>query len=122
MVEFTTEQLKAVERVFDEFNTAPRFSGESKRLFMQAITGSNPVFNDGEVVVHQPFDDDDYPIYSDSRIKNCRSLKPSEVPLWEKDKKALEIAIERLEYLAKINLPGCTGYAQTALDDIKKLL
>ncbi|MCZ6897517.1 MAG: hypothetical protein O7D95_02260 [Betaproteobacteria bacterium] len=118
MGDFTDEQLKDMEEAWLEIWPLAKTSFAE---FKAKITKPKPVFKLNEIVVNGTgivCRATGNPIY-DTKI---RHLLPEEIPAWEKDKKALDRAVNQLEYLAKINLPGCTEYAQTALNDIKELL
>lgn len=127
MNNFTPEQIKAVEAAYKK---CVNVSDREINSLIAELQKPKPVFEVGEVYCH--VENDVYYRCKDEFISRPdsvrRHLLPSEVPLWEKDKKALALAIRRLEALANDKnktaiswIDNWIAFAQTALDDIQKL-
>ena len=143
-----TDQTWNIETIEKEFRATHTISNasivnERWECIKARLTTHNPVFKENEIVVVTAGGAVGGVTRATGEIKydvNIRRPTPSEVPPWEKDKKALALAMERLERISSgehfqselsehtgstwlnVELVSIKSYAQTALDDIRELI
>jgi len=111
------------------FNGYSQMTHDTKEKVISELTTPTPVFKVGEV--YRYYDNNGNPNYfkhgfADTLKGNEHHLTPTDVPLWEKDKKALELAVEILEKTKKwyrsIGVGEFDSFVDNTLSDIRKII